>query len=138
MQTFNEPVKIHRLIDERYKDLDLRLPFHPLKGDLTPIKGKNAVIESVKRLVMMKKWDVPFHPEITARLDELLFENFGSVEMAHYQTVIKDTLERYEPRIDIKEIKLSQVEQLLNVDITFEIISLEETVTTRIIMKRER
>jgi phage baseplate assembly protein W len=127
-------------IDERYSDLDMSFSIHPLTGDVKHVKGRKAVVQSVKRLVLMNKWSVPFHPEINCGVENQLFETMGAIHVSAFQNQITEILQTYEPRIKLEKVdcKVKDSGQSLEINITFEIIALDETVTTTLIMKRER
>jgi len=57
-----------------YKDLDLNFKVHPIKKDLNKTIGENAIINSVKNLLLTGHYERPFQPYLGSNITKLLFE----------------------------------------------------------------
>ena len=96
-----------------YKDLNLNFSLHPIKKDVSTLSDVSAIKRSVKNLINLNlhgKYEKPFHPEIGASIRDNLFEPNDSFSINVMQNRIKDTLERYEPRIIVESIRATSGE----------------------------
>ena len=69
---------------------DLDLNFHPnyLDGDVTFKINEEAVKRSLRNLILIRRYEKPFHPEITSGIQDLLFENPNPVIYGNYYNLI--------------------------------------------------
>lgn len=95
---------------------------NPVTGDISVKKNIDAIKQSLKNLMLMKKFDKPFDPKIDVGLNEVLFENFPD-------PILKDIISKkieyiisvYEPRIKLQSVDVQSLyeKNLLQIDITF-------------------
>jgi len=57
-----------------YKDLDLNFAIHPIKKDINKVIGENAVIASLRNLLLTAQFERPFQPYLGGNIKALLFE----------------------------------------------------------------
>jgi len=88
-------------IHERYKDLDLNFIAHPVTGDIVKKTGSDAVVQSVKNLVLTEFYDKPFHPEIGCQVHGILFENMSSITAGSIRDSIWRVITNFEPRAEV-------------------------------------
>ena len=91
------------------KDLKITFKPHPITQDLQVSKDEAAVKQSVVNLLMTVPGERPFNNLLGSRLSELLFEPLDYGVAAQVENEIKDTIERFEPRIDIVDLDVNQV-----------------------------
>jgi len=82
-----------------FADIDLSLPIHPYRGDLTPLKDDDAIKNSVKNLILTNFYERPFQPDKGANLVGLLFEHADAFTALEIEEAVRDVLGIYEPRI---------------------------------------
>lgn len=132
----------HYDIDHVYKDLDLGLTVNPMTGNIKELRGLKAVTSSVRNLVMMEKWDVPFEPNIYGGISNALFEHASPITFAHIQDTISGMLRLYEPRIRLdNENGVSVVltsNEVITITIKYRVVEINHEVTTTIKLKRSR
>lgn len=92
--------------DYVYSDIDINFTIHPIRGDLTQVVDENAIIQSVRSLVMMNKWESPFDPELGSNLRALLFENNDPVTEMMIAQMIKEVIDNHEPRVTLRQVDL--------------------------------
>jgi predicted component of type VI protein secretion system len=95
---------------------------NPVTGDISIKKNIDAIKQSLKNLMLMKRFDKPFDPKIDVGLNEVLFENFPD-------PILKDIISKkieyiisvYEPRIKLQKVEVESLyeKNLLQIDITF-------------------
>ena len=84
-----------------WRDIDLTLARVPRTGDVLTKSGVDAVRQHLRHLLHLNKYDVPFHPEISAGLTESLFElNTGFSDII-IEKKIRNLVEAQEPRVTL-------------------------------------
>ena len=87
-----------------FKDLSVTFKKHPVTDDLVIVKDKAAVAQSIKGLLLTRRGERPFQPDLGSGLQDLLFEPLDYGSGALIKKEIKETLNRYEPRISITKL----------------------------------
>ena len=85
-------------------DLDLDFDVHPNTKQLNLLFGDDAVVRSLKNLVMTNFYEKPFHPEIGCNVRAMLFENIMPATADSIKRAIFETIENFEPRIAVDSI----------------------------------
>jgi len=98
--TTNNSTRSNRI----YSDLNLNFTKNPATKDVARLTDVEAVKRSVRNLILTNRFERPFHPEIGSDIRSLLFENMTPVIEVLLQDRIKDTLQTYEPRVDLNDI----------------------------------
>lgn len=124
----------------KYSDLDQKFFMHPVTKDVNVKYNREAVIQSVKNLVMLNKYEIPFHPEINSGIAGLLFENANVLTGQAIRENIRTCLQNYEPRIRLHDVRVfDQIDNnAYEVDIKFEVINIPETITLSLTLQRVR
>jgi phage baseplate assembly protein W len=84
-----------------YKDLDLNFKVHPIKKDINKTIGENAIIASVKNLLLTDHYERPFQPYLGSNIKKLLFEPLDTLTARSIDTEIKTVLTNFEKRVDV-------------------------------------
>ena len=87
-----------------FKDLSITFKKHPVTDDLVIVKDKAAVAQSIKGLLLTRRGERPFQPQLGSGLQDLLFEPLDYGSGALIKKEIKETLNWYEPRISITKL----------------------------------
>jgi|TARA_B100001093_G_scaffold379849_1_gene365207 phage baseplate assembly protein W len=88
-----------------FKDLSVTFKKHPVTDDLVTVKDKAAVAQSIKGLLLTRRGERPFQPQLGSGLQDLLFEPLDYGSGALIKKEIVETLNRYEPRIQISNLE---------------------------------
>jgi len=104
-------------------DLDLNFEAHPNTADVSKLTGENAVKRSLRNLFNLNRFDKPFHPEITADIRSLLFENNDPFLETDLKEKLVKLANRYEPRANITKVSvnLTPEENILSVKVLFNV-----------------
>ena len=126
---------------ETFKDLSITFKKHPVTDDLVTVKDKSAVAQSIKGLLLTRRGERPFQPDLGSGLQDLLFEPMDYGSAALIKKEIRETLNRFEPRISIT--KLMCYPDLMNngyeVELEYKIIGREDrAVALDIFLERTR
>ena len=124
-----------------FKDLSITFKKHPVTNDLVTVKDKSAVAQSIKGLLLTRRGERPFQPDLGSGLQDLLFEPMDYGSAALIKKEIRETLNRFEPRISIT--KLMCYPDLMNngydVELEYKIIGREDrAVALDIFLERTR
>ena len=124
-----------------FKDLSVTFKKHPVTDDLVTVKDKAAVAQSIKGLLLTRRGERPFQPDLGSGLQDLLFEPMDYGSAALIKKEIRETLNRFEPRISIT--KLMCYPDLMNngydVELEYKIIGREDrAVALDIFLERTR
>ena len=87
-----------------FLDLSASFQSNPMSSDLLVLKNENAIARSVRNLVLTIQGERPFAPILGSNVNNLLFENIDKLTAAAIRTEIRNTIENYEPRVEINEI----------------------------------
>ena len=89
---------------QTFKDLSITFKKHPVSDDLIQVKDKAAIVQAITALILTYKGERPFQPELGCDVRNMLFEplDYGSAVLI--KSAIRETIVRYEPRIDIDNI----------------------------------
>ena len=87
-----------------FKDLSVTFKKHPVTDDLVTVKDKAAIAQSIKGLLLTRKGERPFQPDLGSGLQNLLFEplDYGSAAMIKQE--IGKCINKYEPRVRVQKI----------------------------------
>lgn len=123
-----------------YKDLDLAFIPHPIRKDLNKKTGYNAVIQSVKNLVLLSHYEKPFHPEIGSNIRKMLFEPLDPITATIISREIEDVITNFEPRVDLKDVIVQENIDGNGYDVTVEffLLNLEEPIIVDLFLERLR
>ena len=87
-----------------FRDLDLNFAIHPIRKDINTHKAEYAVINSVKNLILTNHFERPFQPEVGSNIRRLLFENVDVILAAQLEREIEETVNNFEPRVEVSSI----------------------------------
>lgn len=108
-----------------YSDLDFTMFRNPVTDDVAKKLDDNAIKQALKNLILLRKFDSPFHPEICSQVTDSLFENITPVSIAVLKRAITYTIENFEPRVRIITVNVqdNSITNTLTIDIVYEIIA---------------
>ena len=123
-----------------FTDFNMLFTASTATGDITRKVDEEAIKTSIRNLISTKNYERPFHPEIGCQLFTLLFENFTSVTAQVIKKTIFDAINKFEPRVSILDVTLSESEDTNNLDvsITFSILNNERPVILNTTIQRAR
>ena len=85
-----------------YIDFDLDFGKHPAHGDLLTVKKTTAISRSINNLIRTQRGERLFQPGIEGGLNALLFEPYGALTVSRIKKKITQTINKYEPRANLK------------------------------------
>ena len=136
-QTVREDLKFQ---SRKYTDLDLNFRSHPFTKDILLKKGDNSIMQSVKNLVLTRKGEKPFHPEIGSHIYTHLFDSMTVDTVVNIKTTIEDVINTYEPRVILSSVDVTANpdQNLYDVTIVFRLINEPDPITVEFFIERLR
>ena len=127
-------------ISRTFSDLDLNFTKHPVRDDVNILTAERAVINSVKNLILTNHYERPFQPDLGSNIRRLLFENADSITASLLEREIQQTIENFEPRARVKDIKVIAKfdENGFEVELTFYIVNVTAPITINFFLERIR
>lgn len=123
-----------------YSDLDLNFTVHPIKKDINKLMGVQAIINSVKNLLLTSHYERPFQPDIGSNIRKMLFEPLDPIVAANLQKEIEQTILNYEPRVRVVRINVmpDYENNGFKVDFEFNVLNRTEPITIKFFLSRVR
>jgi len=123
-----------------YADLDLTFKRVPGTNDVAMRYDENAVIASVRNLLLTNFYERPFQPDIGSNLDKLLFEPATSLTANILESEILNVINNYEPRvsIDVLQVTLNPDKNSFSVYLSFFVGNNTVPTAVNLILQRSR
>jgi phage baseplate assembly protein W len=122
-----------------YTDVDLTFTAKP-SGDIYKKTDAAAVKQSVKNILMTNRGEKPFLPKYGGNLNDFLFNLSTDFSEFDIEEAVTLAINNYEPRARVLQVN-STIQPDYNsvaVEVTFQIVSTSEVVTTNISLTRLR
>ena len=92
-------------VAKRWADLDIDFTAHPNTGNLSMKRDADAIVRSVRQLLLTNHYERPFHPEIGSNIQNLLFQHFGPISGNQLSRAIEEMIENFEPRARVETVE---------------------------------
>ena len=92
---------------QTFKDLSVTFKKHPVSDDLVTVKDKAAIVQAITGLLLTRKGERPFQPDLGCAIQNALFEPLDYGTAGIIRSEIDDVLKKYEPRIVVDTIVCS-------------------------------
>tara|TARA_A200000159_G_scaffold143758_1_gene148171 strand:- start:21768 stop:22178 length:411 start_codon:yes stop_codon:yes gene_type:complete len=113
-----------------FKDISLSFVKNPATDDLTTLSNERAIARSIRNLVSTLRGERFFQPDLGCDVNNLLFENYLDLNSINVlEDEIRQTIEQYEPRVELNNKSVSVIgdpdNNAIAVKINFRIIGIE-------------
>lgn len=107
-----------------FKDIGIAFKSHPITNDLVVVKNDADIKQAVKNLLLTRKGERFFNPQLGSGLLELLFEPLDYGTAGTIEDEIRRVLRQYEPRVTVQTIYVTPDfdDNGYQVELTFKII----------------
>ena len=92
-------------VSQTFKDISMTFQSNPLNDDLIAIKNENAIARSLRNIVFTLPGEKFFNESFGSRISRSLVDNIDEITSAVIVDEIRDSLDRYEPRAKINDVK---------------------------------
>ena len=90
-----------------YSDIDFTFTKKPVTGDVALSFDDQAVIRSIRNILLTRHYEKPFNPDFGSNIDAILFEMVSPLSATSLEREIRTSIENYEPRARLREIIVS-------------------------------
>ena len=88
-----------------FKDLNITFKKHPVTNDVVVSKDASAIKQAIVNVLLTNKGERLMNPRYGSDIRRFLFEPLDYGTGFQIKSNIRDTLERFEPRINVLDIK---------------------------------
>ena len=89
-----------------FKDLSMTFQANPLNFDLIGLKNESAIARSVRNIIFTLPGEKFFDEDFGSRISASLFENIDEITAGIINDEISNSIERYEPRVDLINVEV--------------------------------
>jgi phage baseplate assembly protein W len=99
-----------------------------------------AIINAIKNLILTNHYERPFQPEVGSNIRRMLFENVDVIIAARLEREIVETIENFEPRVEVSRVTAIPApdENSYQIELEFFIINRPNPVTITFFLERIR
>ena len=84
-----------------FKDISMTFQVNPLNNDLIGLKNENAIARSVRNIVFTLPGEKFFDENFGSKISASLFENIDDISAGLIVDEIRQSIDRYEPRVEL-------------------------------------
>ena len=95
-----------------YSDIDLTFTRNPSTGDISIGYDSQAVIRSIRNLLLTNYNERPMQPLLGSNLDAHLFQLTTAITASSIETEIKNVINNFEPRATIHNLQVIAMEDI--------------------------
>ena len=106
-------------VSRGFKDISMSFEVNPINEDLISIKNRTAIARSIRNLVFTVPGERFFNEDLGSRVSELLFDVMDEISAAAIRDEIAETIQKYEPRVTLKDVKVKPNYDNHEFDVTF-------------------
>jgi phage baseplate assembly protein W len=109
-------------------------------GDVALSYDTQAVIRSIRNLLLTRNYERPFNPDLGSNLDGLLFELISPLTATVIEREIQTLVENYEPRATIDNVIATPLtdQNAYNISLSFYIENATLPTTVTLLLERNR
>ena len=105
-------------VSRGFKDISGSFLMNPLNNDLIALKNETAIARSIRNIVLTQPGERPFDPEFGSYVSNSLFENMSDVSADTIRGQIKESINLYEPRVNLIDVGVNPNYSTLEFDVT--------------------
>ena len=88
-----------------FKDISMTFQGNPLNNDLIGLKNENAIARSIRNIVFTLPGEKFFDENFGSKISASLFENIDDISAGLIVDEIRQSIDRYEPRVDLIDVR---------------------------------
>ena len=86
-------------VSQGFKDISMTFQSSPLNSDLLALKNENAIARSIRNIVFTLPGEKFFDETFGSTISRTLFENVDTINAASITDQIRQSINRFEPRV---------------------------------------
>jgi phage baseplate assembly protein W len=91
-------------VSRGFKDLSMSFQVNPINYDLITLKNESAIARSIRNLVLTYPGERFFNENLGSKVSRSLFENIDEISASVIKDEIENTINNYEPRVDLIDV----------------------------------
>ncbi len=95
------------IVSQAFRDISMAFKRNPVNNDLVPLKNETAISRALRNIVYTIPGERPFQPEFGTDINRSLFENMTPISATIIREQIENSINRFEPRVDLIEVVVS-------------------------------
>ena len=88
-----------------YKDISMTFQANPLNLDIIGLKNENAIARSIRNIVFTLPGEKFFDENFGSKISASLFENIDDISAGLIVDEIRQSIDRYEPRVELLNVE---------------------------------
>ena len=127
-------------VNKIYSDIDFTFTKKPGVGDVALSYDAQAVIRSIRNLLLTRHYERLFNPDLGSNLDLILFEMVSPITASALQREIENTITNYEPRATLSDVivNANPDKNAYDVTLTFFVENASLPTTVTLLLERNR
>jgi len=123
-----------------YSDIDFTFTKKPVVGDVSLSYDSQAVIRSIRNILLTRHYEKPFNPDFGSNIDAILFEMVSPLSATSLEREIRTSIENYEPRARLSEVIVNPQpdKNAYSVSLSFYIENATLPTTVTLLLERNR
>lgn len=91
-------------VNKGFRDISMSFQVNPLNFDLIALKNETSIARSIRNIVFTIPGEKFFNQNFGSKINRTLFENVDDISASIIRDEIENSLNNYEPRIELIEI----------------------------------
>lgn len=123
-----------------YADMFNNFDIHPNKLDLVLHSNEDAVMRSIKNILLTNRSEKFFNPTFGSDIKSILFENFSPQAETMLREYVKIAIQNFEPRANLIDVIVSALidQNAYVVTVIFSVINRSEPIKLELLLDRVR
>ena len=114
-------------ISRGFKDISMSFEVNPINEDLITVKNNTAIARSIRNLVFTVPGERFFNEDLGSKVSQVLFDTVDDISAASIKDEIEETIIKYEPRVELKDIRVEPDfdNHNFNVTIVYDVVGID-------------
>jgi phage baseplate assembly protein W len=92
-------------VSQGFKDISMTFQSSPLNSDLLALKNENAIARSIRNIVFTLPGEKFFDETFGSSISRTLFENIDAINASSIVDQIRQSINRFEPRVQLIDVQ---------------------------------
>ena len=125
-------------VSRSFTDLGISMVKNSFTDDVSTKKNDNAIKQSIRNLILTFHGEKPFQPNKGSAVQGLLFEQLDTFTADVVKEEIINTINQYEPRVDLQKCSVTPIYEgnKLNITIEYRVVGLPQKETISFVLQR--
>ena len=114
-------------VSKGFRDISMSLEVNPINNDIIGVKNDTAIARSIRNLVFTVPGERFFNEDLGSKVSQVLFDTVDDISAASIKDEIEETIIKYEPRVQLKDIRVEPDfdNHNFNVTIVYDVVGID-------------